>query len=142
MTRGGKKINVSFISLQTENENLKRHEQQRLSGHASLTAVHGFFQRIFSCTKNGTIGRDVVEWREERISNKGEGRRRRREREREKKRFVGCSELFSSFVVSFLITSYPVRLDTCNCTKIIIIYEIHASRRRIRIKRDALFVFI
>ena len=60
VTRGGKKINVSFISLQTENENLKRHEQQRLSGHASLTAVHGFFQRIFSCT-NGTIGRDDEE---------------------------------------------------------------------------------
>lgn len=84
MTRGGKKINVSFISLQTENENLKRHEQQRLSGHASLTAVHGFFQRIFSCT-NGTIGRDGREFFVEIEREREEYRIREKERERKEK---------------------------------------------------------
>ena len=80
-------------------------------------------------------------FRRNREREREEYRIREKEREREKKRFVGCcSELFLILCfVSFLITSSVT--DTCNCTKIIIIYEIHGSRRRIRIKRDAFIRF-
>ncbi|CAD1471746.1 unnamed protein product [Heterotrigona itama] len=45
-------------SSPTENENLND-EQQRLSGHASLTAVHGFFQGVFLDCARRTIYRST-----------------------------------------------------------------------------------
>ncbi|KOX73862.1 hypothetical protein WN51_13940 [Melipona quadrifasciata] len=48
LSRNGsqKKVRIQTHSTETENENLQD-VQQRLSGHASLTAVHGFFQGVF-----------------------------------------------------------------------------------------------